>query len=141
MGGDVIDMKLQVLHAALIETARLCHPRLGHTLDPDTWMKVFADDDFQAECNALVAAETKQGLFAKTVVASPSAEDYLALAQKHSESLSRWEQWGSVRAFFYALDADAALVALVEGPFLSELVMEVVLDDMADQVNRGYLQL
>ena len=87
------------------------------------------------------AQDVSKGLFAKTVVATPSAEDYLALAQKHSEALSRWEHWGSVRAFFYALDAVAALVALVEGAFLSELVMEVVLDDMADQVNRGYLHL
>jgi hypothetical protein len=85
-------MKLQVLHVALIETARLCHPRLGHALKPDTWVKVIADDDFQAECNALVAAEIKQGLFATTVIANPSAEGYLALVQKHSAPLSRWEQ-------------------------------------------------
>ena len=134
-------MKLQVLHAALMGTARLCHPRLGHTLDPDTWMRVFADEDFQAECNALVAAETKQGLFAKTVVATPSAEDYLALAQKHSESLSRWEQWGSVRALFHACDAEAALVGIVERPFLSDLVADILLEDMAEQVDRGYLKL
>ena len=133
-------MKLRVLHAALVETARLCHPRLGHKLDPETWVKVFSDRDFQSECNALVAKETKKGLFAKASAVVPSPEDYRALGQKHADSLSRWEQWGSVRALFHVLDAEVALAGLAEGPFLSELVGDIVEEDMADQAYRGYLK-
>jgi len=110
-----------------METARLCHPRLGHKLDPEIWMKVFADRDFQEACN---------GLLAKV----PSPEDYRELGQKHADSLSRWEQWGSVRAFFHVLDAEVALEGLADGPFLSELVGDILEDDMADQAYRGYLK-
>ena len=38
-------------------------------------------------------------------------------------------------------DAEAALEGLVEGPFLSELVGDILEEDMADQAERGYLQL
>ena len=124
-----------------METARLCHPRLGHKLDPETWMKVFSDPDFQSGCNALVAKETKKGLFAKASVDAPSPDDYLELGKKHVDSLSRWEQWGSVRALFHVLDAEAALGGIADGPFLSELVGDILEDDMADQVYRGYLHL
>ena len=124
-----------------METARLCHPRLGHKLDPETWMKVFADRDFQEACNGLLAKETKKGLFAKLSVEVPSPEDYRELGQKHADSLSRWEQWGSVRAFFHVLDAEVALEGLADGPFLSELVGDILEDDMTDQVYRGYLHL
>ncbi len=84
-------------------------------------MKVFSDRDFQEACNALVAKE-KKGLFAKPSAEVPSPEYYRALGQRHADSLSRWEQWGSVRALFHVLDAEAALEGLAEGPFLSELV-------------------
>ena len=124
-----------------METARLCHPRLGHKLHPETWMKVFADRDFQEACNGLLAKETKKGLFAKPLAEVPSLEDYRELGQKHADSLSRWEQWGSVRAFFHVLDAEVALEGLADGPFLSELVGDILEDDMADQVYRGYLHL
>jgi hypothetical protein len=103
-------------------------------------MKVFADQDFQSECNALVAKETKKGLFAKASVDTPSPQDYMELGQKHADSLSRWEQWGSVRALFHVLDAEVALAGLAEGPFLSELVGDIVEEDMADQAYRGYLK-
>ena len=104
-------------------------------------MKVFADQDFQSECNALVAKETKKVLFAKASVGKPSPQDYMELGQKHADSLSRWEQWGSVRALFHVLDAEVALGGLAEGPFLSELVGDILEDDMADQADRGYLKL
>ena len=104
-------------------------------------MKVFSDRDFQSECNALVAKETKKGLFAKPSAQAPSPEDYRELGQKHADSLSRWEQWGSVRAFFHVLDAEVALEGLADGPFLSELVGDILEEDMADQVLRGYLML
>ena len=38
------------------------------------------------------------------------------------------------------LDAEAALEGLAEGPFLSELVGDILEDDMADQADRGYLK-
>jgi len=104
-------------------------------------MKVFADRDFQEACNGLLAKETKKGLFAKASAVVPSPEDYRALGQKHADSLSRWEQWGSLRAFFHVLDAEVALEGLADGPFLSELVGDILEDDMADQVYRGYLHL
>ena len=104
-------------------------------------MKVFADRDFQEACNGLVAKGTKKGLFAKPSSEVPSPEDYRELGQKHVDSLSRWEQWGSVRALFHVLDAEVALEGLAEGPFLSELVADILEDDMADQVYRGYLKL
>ena len=104
-------------------------------------MKVFADRDFQEACNGLLAKETKKGLFAKPSVEVPGPEDYRELGQKHADSLSRWEQWGSVRAFFHVLDAEVALEGLADGPFLAELVGDILEDDMADQVYRGYLQL
>ena len=104
-------------------------------------MKVFADRDFQEACNSLLAKETKKGLFAKPSAEVPSPEDYRELAQKHADSLSRWEQWGSVRAFFHVLDAEVALEGLADGPFLSELVGDILEDDMGDQVYRGYLHL
>jgi len=103
-------------------------------------MKVFSDRDFQSECNALVAKETKKGLFAKASAVVPSPEDYRALGQKHADSLSRWEQWGSVRAVFHVLDAEAALEGIADGPFLSQLVGDILEDDMADQAYRGYLK-
>jgi len=124
-----------------METARLCHPKLGHKLDLKTWMKVFADRDFQESCNGLVAKETKKGLFAKPAADAPGSEDYRALGQKHADSLSRWEQWGSVRALFHVLDAEVALEGLAEGPFLSELVGDILEEDMAGQALRGYLKL
>ena len=130
-----------MLAAALMETARLCHPRLGHKLDQETWMKVFVDRHFQEACNGLVAKETKKGLFAKPSAQAPGPEDYRELGQKHADSLSRWEQWGSVRAFFHVLDAEVALEGLADGPFLSHLVGDILEDDMADQVYRGYLHL
>ena len=71
----------------------------------------------------------------------PSPEDYRELGQKHADSLSRWEQWGSVRALFHVLDAEVALAGLADGPFLSELVGDVLEEDMADQALRGYLKL
>ena len=36
-----------------MNTARQRHPGLAHKLDPKTGMKIFADGDFQSECNAV----------------------------------------------------------------------------------------
>ena len=138
---DAMDLKLAILHGALLETARLSHPRLGHKLDPASWIGVLGDENFQSEYNALLAKQTKKGLFAKPSGKTPTPEDYKDLGQKHADSLSRWEKWGSVRALFHALDAEVALQELTEGPFLSELVADVLLEDMTDQVERGYLKL
>ena len=41
---------------------------------------------------------------------------------------------------FHVLDAEVALEGLAEGPFLSELVGDILEDDMADQAHRGYLK-
>lgn len=133
--------KLQVLHAALVETARLCHPRMGHKLDAEVWGKVLADSDFQSECNALIYQKTNKGLFTKSSADVPSPDDYRQLADQHIDALGRWEQWGSVKALFYSFDAEVALSGLAEGPFLSELVSDILLEDMMDQVDRGYLTL
>ena len=46
-----------------------------------------------------------------------------------------------MRAFFHVLDAEVALEGLADGPLLSELVGDILEDDMADQVYRGYLYL
>ena len=104
-------------------------------------MKVFADRNFQEACNSVLAKAAKKRLFAKPSAEVPSPEDYRELGQKHADSLSRWEKWGSVRALFHVLDAEVALEGLAEGPFLSELVGDILEDDMADQVDRGYLHL
>jgi len=133
--------KLQVLHAALVETARLCHPRMGHKLDAEVWGKVLADSDFQSECNALIIQKTNKGLFTKSSADVPSPDDYRELADQHIDALGRWGQWGSVRALFHTLDAEAALAGIAEGPFLRELVADILLDDMSDQADRGYLKL
>ena len=138
---DAMDLKLAILHGALLETARLSHPRLGHKLDTASWIRVLGDENFQREYNALFAKHTKKALFTKPSADVPSPEDYRELAQKHVDYLSRWEQWGSVRALFHVLDAEVALAGLAEGPFLSELVGDILEEDMADQALRGYLKL
>ena len=92
-------------------------------------MKVFSNREFQNECNALVTQETKKSFFSKSSADAPSPEDYRELAQQH------------VDALFYSFDAEVALSGLAEGPFLSELVSDILLEDMMDQVDRGYLTL
>ena len=39
------------------------------------------------------------------------------------------------------LDAEVALKGLAEGSFLSELVGDILEEDIADQAERGYLKL
>ena len=72
-------------------------------------MRVFSNIDFQSEFNALVTQETKKGFFTKPSANVPDPEDYRELAQQHVDALSRWEQWGSVKALFCAFDAEVAL--------------------------------
>ena len=83
----------------------------------------------------------EEELFSKSSADAPSPEYYRELAQQHVDALSRWEHWGSVKALFYSFDAEVALSGLAEGPFLSELVSDILLEDMMDQVDRGYLTL
>ena len=46
-----------------------------------------------------------------------------------------------MRAFFFSLDADAQLKQTDTEAFLSEIVEDVVHEELADQVARGYLKL
>ena len=113
---DAMDLKLAILHGALLETARLSHPRLGHKLDTASWIRVLGDENFQREYNALFAKHTKKALFTKPSADVPSPEDYRELAQKHVDYLSRWERWGSVRAHVRVLGAGDARAGLEAGP-------------------------
>jgi len=135
-----LNNKLRVLHAALVETARWAHPFAGHRLKPEVWRRVFVDRDFQDSCNALVAAKFSTGWFGGHERELPTPEHYIDLCNRHVASLDRWERLGSVRALFYALDAEVALKGLLEGPFLSELVADILMDELQDQVDRGYLK-
>ena len=86
-------------------------------------------------------AEVKGGWFSKQSRDLPSAADYEALGAKHIDVLDRWVKWPSIRAFFHCLDAEAALGDLADGPFLSELTSDIVLEELQDQVDRGYLKV
>ena len=55
--------------------------------------------------------------------------------------LARWQLWPAMRAFFYCLDADLQLSQTDSEPFLSEIVADVVYEELQDQVSRGYLKL
>lgn len=135
--------KLDVLHAALITTLQKTHPLHGHRIDTSIWQSVFSDSAFQAACNKKISAANsswfKQG-------PAPASEDYQDLGNRHLDALSRWQNWPSIKAFFYALDA-AAELANMENEFLAEvaqedllsLLAEVVMDEMKDQVAREYL--
>ena len=103
-------------------------------------MKVFSNRDFQNVSATLWLIRRRRRLFTKPVVKVPSPEDYRELGQKHADFESLGAV-GSARAFFHVLDAEVAIAGLAEGPFLSELVGDIVEEDMADQVYRGYSHL
>lgn len=130
--------KLDVLHAALIETARRSHPYEGHTLSLTRWTEVLDDSEFQEACNHRFASGNKK-LFGGC--SNPSASDYADLRDTYGQYLERWQAWPAVKAFFFALDADLQLEQTGTEAFLSEIVADVVHEELADQVDRGYLKL
>ena len=135
--------KLRVLHAAIIATADRSHHRFGHRLEPGIWREEVTSHEFQAQCNEVLVAG-KKGFFSKPEL--PSSEDYHALAEKHIDALSRWENWPVLKAYFYGLDA-ARELARIDNEFLSAvaqedllgLIAQTVLEDLEEQVDRGYL--
>jgi hypothetical protein len=72
---------------------------------------------------------------------NPSASDYADLRDTYGQYLERWQAWPAVRAFFFSLDADLQLGQTGTEAFLSEIVEDVVHEELADQVERGYLKL
>lgn len=130
--------KLDVLHAALIETARRSHPYEGHTLSLSRWNEVLDDDEFQEACNQKFDSGRKK-LFGGS--SKPSPSDYVDLRDSYGQYLDRWQAWPAVRAFFFTLDADLQLKQTGTEAFLSEIVEDVVYEELADQVERGYLEL
>ena len=65
--------KLDVLHAAVIETARRSHPYEGHALSLARWTEVLGDNTFRDECNRRFDTGRKR-LFGGS--ANPSEKDY-----------------------------------------------------------------
>lgn len=130
--------KLDVLHAAIIETARRSQPYEGHVLSLDRWQEVFADPVFKDLCDRQFDTGKKR-LFSRS--ANPSSEDYDEMRDTYSPLLQRWQAWPAMRAFFFCLDADAQLSQTDSEPFLSEIVADVVYEELQDQVSRGYLKL
>ena len=130
--------KLDVLHAALIETARRSHPYEGHTLSRARWNEVLDDSEFQEACNQKFDSGRKK-LFGGS--SNPSPADYEALRDTYAQYLERWQAWPAVRAFFFTLDADLQLKHTGTEAFLSEIVADVVHEELLDQVERGYLKL
>ena len=130
--------KLDVLHAALIETARRSHPYEGHMLSLTRWNEVLEDSEFQEACNQKFDSGRKK-LFGGS--SNPSPTDYQALRDAYGQYLGRWQAWPAVRAFFFTLDADLQLKQTGTEAFLSEIVEDVVYEELADQVERGYLEL
>lgn len=130
--------KLDVLHAAVIETARRSHPHEGHVLSLARWTEILEDPAFRDECNQQFGTGRKR-LFGGSV--NPSDQDYDELRDTYGPLLARWQSWPAMRAFFFSLDADAQLKQTDTEAFLSEIVEDVVHEELADQVARGYLKL
>jgi len=130
--------KLDVLHAALIETARRSHSYEGHTLSLNRWNEVLQDSKFQEACNQKFDSGRKK-LFGGS--SNPSPSDYAVLRDTYGQHLERWQAWPAIRAFFFTLDADLHLKRTGTEAFLSEIVEDVVLEELTDQVERGYLKL
>ena len=130
--------KLDVLHAAVIETARRSHPYEGHVLSLARWTEVLEDNAFRDECNRRFDTGRKR-LFGGS--ANPSEKDYEELRDTYAPLLARWQLWPAMRAFFFCLDADLQLNQTDSEPFLSEIVADVVYEELQDQVSRGYLKL
>ena len=129
--------KLLVIHAALIETAKRSHPRFGHKLDPDKWRSVWRDHAFKDRCNELT--KRSGGWFSKVTI--PSESDYETLCDSQTDRLPLLQSWPVMRAYFFVLDAEAQLTESIESVALTELMTDVVLEELEDQVERGYLEL
>ena len=129
--------KLIVIHAALIETARRSHPRFGHRLDLDNWRSVWGDPCFQEQCNAKI--NRSAGWFSTATL--PSKGDYEILGRSLEARLTTLQGWPVMRAYFFVLDAEAQLTETIESVALTELMSDVVLEELEDQVKRGYLKL
>jgi hypothetical protein len=127
--------KLLVVHAALIETAKRSHPRFGHKLDPDNWRSIWGDPSFQEQCNILI--KRSEGWFSTTT--APSKHDYELLGKSLESKLAVLQAWPVIRAYFFVLDAEAQLTKTIESVALTELMSDVVLEELEDQVERGYL--
>lgn len=130
--------KLDVLHAALIETARRSHPYEGHTLSLKRWNEVLEDSEFQEACNQKFDSGRKK-LFGGS--SNPSPADYEALRDTYAQYLERWQAWPAVKALFFTLDAELQLKQTGTEAFLSEIMEDVVHEELIDQVERGYLKL
>lgn len=136
--GILFMAKLDVLHAAVIETARRSHPYEGHVLSLARWTEVLEDNAFRDECNRRFDTGRTR-LFGGS--ANPSEKDYEELRDTYGPLLARWQLWPAMRAFFFCLDADLQLSQTDYEPFLSEIVADVVYEELQDQVSRGYLKL
>ena len=136
--GILFMAKLDVLHAAVIETARRSHPYEGHVLSLARWTEVLEDNAFRDECNRRFDTGRTR-LFGGS--ANPSEKDYEELRDTYGPLLARWQLWPAMRAFFFCLDADLQLSQTDSEPFLSEIVADVVYEELQDQVSRGYLKL
>lgn len=130
--------KLDVLHAALIETARRSHPYEGHKLSFSRWSEVLDKREFQESCNQKFDSGRKR-LFGGG--SNPSPADYEALRDTYGQYLQRWQAWPAVKAFFFSLDAEEQLKQTDTEAFLSEILEDVVHEELLDQVERGYLKL
>lgn len=131
-------VKLDVLHAAIIETARRSHPYEGHKLSADRWDQVLADPDFRARFDSKFDSR-RWAIFRRDV--KTCDVDYDELRVSFKPLLQQWQSWPALRAYFYSLDADLQLKHTGTEPFLSEIVMDVVHEEFSEQVARGYLKL
>lgn len=129
---------LDVLHAGLLETAKRSHPYEGHKLSVTRWYEVLADPIFQQSCNESFGGRRRL-LFAARERPSPC--DYESLGKTYEPYLERWQSWPAMKAYFFALDADQQLKRAGSDPFLNELVADVVYEELADQIERGYLKV
>ena len=79
------------------------------------------------------------GWFSKVTI--PSQSDYETLCESLINKLPSLQSWPVMRAYFFVLDAEAQLTETIESVALTELMADVVLEELEGQVERGYLQL
>ena len=130
--------KIDVLHAAIIETAKRAHPYEGHKLSLSRWNEVLTDPMFMQDCNSKFGGGRRR-LFGGAQ--KPSSTDYSDLRDTYGPMLPRWQLWPGVKVFFYCLDADRELMLSGRDPFFNEIAEDAVYEDLADQVERGFVVL